>query len=234
MLSIFLVTGTAFAGGSIFGSKSKASNPNGVFSIGVHICGSLNCPNVILKQGDCGEESHTRMQYGVCVCEEGYQVEDDHCVAKDGKKDTPWMPSECATDDDCAEDEQCMGEFCLKIQTEEVSCSSDEMLVDINGDGSVMGCIPCLDNEPLPNALVTDCAETCPNREVIEVDGMEACALKECPAGYAMDFGLTEDGRTLLVEINDGFALGSYGLDPIQYAKLLSACWAEAKENNQT
>ena len=54
------------------------------------------------------------------------------------------------------------------------------------------------------------------------------------PAGYAMDFGLTEDGRTLLVEINDSFALGSYGLDPIQYAKLLSACWAEAKENNQT
>ena len=47
------------------------------------------------------------------------------------------------------------------------------------------------------------------------------------PAGYAMDFGLTEDGRTLLVEINDSFALGSYGLDPIQYAKLLSACWAE-------
>ena len=47
------------------------------------------------------------------------------------------------------------------------------------------------------------------------------------PAGYAMDFGLTEDGRTLLVEINDGFALGSYGLDPIQYAKLLSARWAE-------
>jgi len=42
-----------------------------------------------------------------------------------------------------------------------------------------------------------------------------------------MDFGLTEDGRTLLVEINDGFALGSYGLDPIQYAKLLSACWAD-------
>ena len=32
------------------------------------------------------------------------------------------------------------------------------------------------------------------------------------PAGYAMDFGLTEDGRTLLVEINDSFALGSYEL----------------------
>lgn len=47
------------------------------------------------------------------------------------------------------------------------------------------------------------------------------------PAGYAMDFGVTEDGRTLLVEINDGFALGCYGADPIQYAKLLSARWCE-------
>ena len=47
------------------------------------------------------------------------------------------------------------------------------------------------------------------------------------PAGYAMDFGVTESGKTLLVEVNDGFALGSYGLDPVQYAKLLSARWCE-------
>lgn len=47
------------------------------------------------------------------------------------------------------------------------------------------------------------------------------------PAGYAMDFGVTESGKTLLVEVNDGFALGSYGVDPVQYAKLLSARWCE-------
>lgn len=50
---------------------------------------------------------------------------------------------------------------------------------------------------------------------------------KNAPAGYAMDFGVTEDGRTLLVEVNDGFALGCYGTNPIQYAKLLSARWCE-------
>lgn len=49
----------------------------------------------------------------------------------------------------------------------------------------------------------------------------------EAPAGYAMDFGLTEDGRTLLVEVNDGYALGAYGLFYVDYAKLLSARWAE-------
>lgn len=47
------------------------------------------------------------------------------------------------------------------------------------------------------------------------------------PAGYAADFGVTEDGRTLLVEVNDGYSLGAYGLSPIPYARLLSARWAE-------
>lgn len=47
------------------------------------------------------------------------------------------------------------------------------------------------------------------------------------PAGYAIDFGLTKDGRTLLIEVNDGYALGCYGLFHIDYAKLLSARWAE-------
>ena len=55
-------------------------------------------------------------------------------------------------------------------------------------------------------------------------------AVKEftsAPAGYAIDFGLTDDGRTLLIEVNDGYALGCYDLFYIDYAKLLSARWAE-------
>ena len=47
------------------------------------------------------------------------------------------------------------------------------------------------------------------------------------PAGFSMDFGITDDGRTLLIEINDGFSLGSYGLFYIDYAKLISARWYE-------
>lgn len=52
-------------------------------------------------------------------------------------------------------------------------------------------------------------------------------SFKSIPAGCALDFGVTKDGRTLLIEVNDGFALGSYGIDPIEYAKLLSARWSE-------
>ena len=42
-----------------------------------------------------------------------------------------------------------------------------------------------------------------------------------------MDFCLTDDGRTLLIEVNDGCSIGCYGLEPIDYAKLLSTRWAE-------
>ncbi len=29
---------------------------------------------------------------------------------------------------------------------------------------------------------------------------------------FSMDFGLTDDGRTLLIEVNDGYSIGCYGL----------------------
>ena len=55
-------------------------------------------------------------------------------------------------------------------------------------------------------------------------------ALKDfvnAPNAFAMDFGVTDDGRTLLIEVNDGYSLGCYGLFCIDYAKLLSARWAQ-------
>ncbi|WP_251178624.1 ATP-grasp domain-containing protein [Adlercreutzia agrestimuris] len=51
-------------------------------------------------------------------------------------------------------------------------------------------------------------------------------AYTEAPAGYGADFGVTADGRTLLVEINDGYALGSYGLQQNLYAQLLCTRWS--------
>ena len=50
---------------------------------------------------------------------------------------------------------------------------------------------------------------------------------KDIPAGCSLDFGVTDDGRTLLIEMNDGLALGCYGLPDEEYAKLLMARWAE-------
>jgi hypothetical protein len=47
------------------------------------------------------------------------------------------------------------------------------------------------------------------------------------PAAYSIDFGITRDGRTLLIEMNDGFGLSSYGLNKLTYCKMLEARWDE-------
>ncbi len=49
------------------------------------------------------------------------------------------------------------------------------------------------------------------------------------PAGYALDFGVLDDGRTALVEANDGWALGYYRgtCSHLDYARLLHARWEE-------
>ncbi len=49
----------------------------------------------------------------------------------------------------------------------------------------------------------------------------------DAPAGYAADFGVTDTGETVLIEVNDGYSLGAYGLPDTLYAQLLSARWAE-------
>lgn len=36
------------------------------------------------------------------------------------------------------------------------------------------------------------------------------------PSGYGIDFGVLTDGRTVLGEVNDGYALGSCGLNSIE------------------
>lgn len=43
------------------------------------------------------------------------------------------------------------------------------------------------------------------------------------PMACSIDIGVTKDGRTLLIECNDAYSLGSYGLQDFKYAKLLSA-----------
>jgi ATP-grasp domain, R2K clade family 3 len=70
---------------------------------------------------------------------------------------------------------------------------------------------------------------TTPKRSTPDTTVIEAAVAQytAAPAGYAIDFGLTHDGRTLLVEVNDGDAIGAYDLFYIDYAKLLSARSAE-------
>jgi hypothetical protein len=48
---------------------------------------------------------------------------------------------------------------------------------------------------------------------------------KSAPDGYVIDFGVTDSGKTLLVEANDGYSFGSYGLNPTAYIEITIARW---------
>lgn len=52
-------------------------------------------------------------------------------------------------------------------------------------------------------------------------------AFKFAPIAFAMDWGITRDGRTVLVEVNDGFALGNYGVSGSLYTAMIESRWRE-------
>jgi hypothetical protein len=51
-------------------------------------------------------------------------------------------------------------------------------------------------------------------------------------AAYSIDFGVLDTGATTLIEWNDGYALGSYGLDKEIYTDLLIARWEEVLQKS--
>ncbi len=52
-------------------------------------------------------------------------------------------------------------------------------------------------------------------------------AFEDRPISFGMDWGITSSGRTLLVEVNDGFSLGNYGLRGPEYSALIEARWRQ-------
>lgn len=56
----------------------------------------------------------------------------------------------------------------------------------------------------------------------------------EAPVAYAIDFAVTENQKTVLVEANDAFALGAHGIDPLVYASMLEHRWLEITRTIET
>jgi hypothetical protein len=48
---------------------------------------------------------------------------------------------------------------------------------------------------------------------------------EDAPIAYGLDFGITQEGDTQLVEVNDMFSLGCYGLKPERYSFLIDSRW---------
>ncbi len=51
---------------------------------------------------------------------------------------------------------------------------------------------------------------------------------KDAPIAYGLDIGVT-DGRTLVVEVNDGYALGKLWLSPLNSINFHKARWKNGK-----
>ncbi|MBA4018075.1 MAG: hypothetical protein C0483_12955 [Pirellula sp.] len=49
----------------------------------------------------------------------------------------------------------------------------------------------------------------------------------EQPIAFGMDWGITSCGKTRLVEVNDGYSLGNYGLRGADYTAIIEARWRE-------
>lgn len=56
------------------------------------------------------------------------------------------------------------------------------------------------------------------------------CAIREyenSPSAYTLDFGVTNYNETELIEINDGYGFGAYGLNPIIFCKMIQRRWSD-------
>lgn len=63
-----------------------------------------------------------------------------------------------------------------------------------------------------------------PERGVLEAG---LAAFVTAPVAYGVDWGVTASGQTLLVEVNDAYALGNYGLHGHEMAGFMEARWRE-------
>lgn len=62
--------------------------------------------------------------------------------------------------------------------------------------------------------------------DVMDIDNMVS-NYKSQPKAFALDIGITSRGNTILIECNDAWSLGNYGLNDKQYAHMLAVRWHE-------
>lgn len=79
-----------------------------------------------------------------------------------------------------------------------------------------------LDKKILNAARYTGPVDCVPNFATIRAMIM---AYQQAPIAYSLDVGVTNDKETVLVETNDAFSLGNYGLPAALMAKMVAARW---------
>ena len=63
-----------------------------------------------------------------------------------------------------------------------------------------------------------------PNKSIVNT---AVAMMAGFPRAFCLDWGILESGETILVEMNEGYAFGHYGMAPDLVARMLSARWNE-------
>lgn len=66
-------------------------------------------------------------------------------------------------------------------------------------------------------------------RKSLDWSVVDACveAFVDAPVAYSLDMGVTDDGKTCVVEINDAMSLGTYGIPPLPYTQMIIDRWEQ-------
>ncbi len=171
LLTTTLMAGTVYAGSSLFKHK-KSSNPYGVNAINLHICSELECPEVRIVSGDCNGE-HMEMQYGVCLCEEGYVANGTTCTEQNVVQEPQstidgWTADENQNCDTASKPGPCS--VCLSIENTVGENGKNEFWADSNtlcgqkeicldGTCQAVSGSGCVKNSDCANKLASDNTE---------------------------------------------------------------------------
>ncbi len=63
--------------------------------------------------------------------------------------------------------------------------------------------------------------------DVTIIDEAIAVYAPESPSAYSIDFGVTSEGDTVLIECQDAWSIGNYGMEDRLYSTFLSRRWLE-------
>lgn len=80
------------------------------------------------------------------------------------------------------------------------------------------------------NGLIVDCRRYNGDfTRLVDFDVAQDCIrwYKDAPVSWSLDLGVTRKGATSIVEINDAFALGSYGMASRPYAMMVIDRWCQ-------
>lgn len=128
----------------------------------------------------------------------------------------------------------------LKLQKSFIGCVYTGSVTDLIQTADIPDDMELLCSEPVKfiseyrilvhNRMIYDCRFYAGDPTLFPNISMAQEAIRafdDQPCGYSLDIGVVESGETLIVEVNDAFALGNYGAAYLPYTNMVIDRWKE-------